>query len=142
VQGENKAFAFTALRFIDTDRIISGILTDTGAGGDFPAIIDFSRSPRAQTPLRTDPKHSKNGANVHALCVSNGGVPRVAFVERDEVKVYQRYAEHWKEVKVEGAKIPGHGKYDGVALVFRSSTELLVLDKKCKVKTCLISPPS
>jgi len=54
------------------------------------------------------------------------------------VKVYQRYVENWKEVRIENAKVPGHRKDDGVALAFRSSSELVVLDKKCRVKTLLI----
>jgi hypothetical protein len=55
------------------------------------------------------------------------------------VKVYQRYLEVWKEVTVENAKIPNHMRDDGVALVFRSSTELLVLDRECAVKALCIT---
>ncbi|KAF8538267.1 hypothetical protein BDD12DRAFT_928499 [Trichophaea hybrida] len=137
--GENKAFTFAGLCFIDTDRVICGILTDTGSGGNFPAIIDFSHSRPTHTALRTDRRNFENRANIHALCVSKpGDVPQIAFVERDEVKVYQRYLEVWKEVTVKNAKIPNHMRDDGVALVFRSSTELLVLDRECTVKTLCI----
>ncbi|KAF8533396.1 hypothetical protein BDD12DRAFT_984473 [Trichophaea hybrida] len=94
--GESRAFAFTGLCFIDPDRVISSIFTSTGSGGDFPAIIDFSHSRPTQTALRTD-RHSENRGNIHALCVSRGDFPRIAFVERGEVKVYQHYPEHWRK---------------------------------------------